>query len=189
MSKLAVVLVSGGLDSMVAAARAREDGFGLLALSIDYNQRHQLELAAARRIAATLGAERHIVLPLDLRAFGGSALTSEVDVPKTGVGPRHSGDLCAGAQYRFPQPCARLGRGERRARSLRRRQRARLFGLSRLPSGIHRRVRAAGQSRDQGGRRGRWLPCPRAAATSDQGRYRARGGAAGARRGDELVVL
>ncbi|MEG3147681.1 7-cyano-7-deazaguanine synthase QueC [Sphingomonas sp. RT2P30] len=83
---LAVVLVSGGLDSMVAAARAREDGHRLLALSVDYNQRHRLELAAARRVATSLGAERHIVLPLDLSAFGGSALTDDIDVPKEGVG-------------------------------------------------------------------------------------------------------
>jgi len=83
---VAVALISGGLDSMVSAARAREDGHRLLALSIDYNQRHQIELAAARRIAQALGAERHVVLPLDLRAFGGSALTAEIDVPKSGVG-------------------------------------------------------------------------------------------------------
>lgn len=83
----AVVLISGGLDSMVSAARAREDGHRILALSIDYNQRHRLELAAARRIAHFLGAERHIVLPLDLSAFGGSALTADIDVPKDGVGP------------------------------------------------------------------------------------------------------
>lgn len=83
---LAVALVSGGLDSMVAAARARADGFRLLALSIDYNQRHRVELAAARRIATALGAERHIVLPLDLAAFGGSALTDDIAVPKEGVG-------------------------------------------------------------------------------------------------------
>ncbi len=83
---VAVALVSGGLDSMVSAARAREEGHTLLALSIDYNQRHQVELAAARRIAAKLGAQRHIVLPLDLRAFGGSALTEEIAVPKDGVG-------------------------------------------------------------------------------------------------------
>ena len=82
---LAVALVSGGLDSMVAAARAREDGHRLLALSIDYNQRHRLELAAARRIAVLLGAERHIVLPLDLSAFGGSALTADIAVPKDGL--------------------------------------------------------------------------------------------------------
>lgn len=83
---LAVALISGGLDSMVAAAWMRERGFRLLALSVDYNQRHQIELAAARRIALLLGAERHVVLPLDLRAFGGSALTAEIEVPKGGVG-------------------------------------------------------------------------------------------------------
>ena len=83
----AVVLVSGGLDSMVSAALAKEAGFRLLALSIDYNQRHQVELAAARRIAAELGAERHIVMPMDLSAFGGSALTADIDVPKGGVEP------------------------------------------------------------------------------------------------------
>ncbi len=83
---LAVVLVSGGLDSMVAAARAREDGHRILALSVDYNQRHRLELAAARKVAAMVGAERHIILPLDLSAFGGSALTDDIDVPKEGVG-------------------------------------------------------------------------------------------------------
>jgi 7-cyano-7-deazaguanine synthase len=85
-SPLAVALISGGLDSMVAAASMKAAGYRLLALSIDYNQRHQIELAAARRIAGTLGAERHVVLPLDLRAFGGSALTAEIDVPKSGVG-------------------------------------------------------------------------------------------------------
>jgi 7-cyano-7-deazaguanine synthase len=81
-----VVLLSGGLDSMVAAGIARERGFRLLALTVDYNQRHRIELAAAARIAEALGAERHIVLPLDLRAFGGSALTDDIDVPKGGVG-------------------------------------------------------------------------------------------------------
>ncbi|HEX5183014.1 MAG TPA: 7-cyano-7-deazaguanine synthase QueC [Allosphingosinicella sp.] len=86
-SAKAVVLVSGGLDSMVAAARAREEGFCLLALTIDYGQRHRIELEAARRVAASLGVERHVVLPLDLRAFGGSALTADIDVPKGGVGP------------------------------------------------------------------------------------------------------
>jgi 7-cyano-7-deazaguanine synthase len=81
----AVVLLSGGLDSMVCAALARERGFRVVALSIDYGQRHRIELEAARRIGAEL-ADRHVVLPLDLRAFGGSALTADVDVPKDGVG-------------------------------------------------------------------------------------------------------
>ena len=86
ISPLAVALISGGLDSMVAAASMKAAGYRLLALSVDYNQRHQIELAAARRIANNLGAERHVVLPLDLRAFGGSAPTAEIDVPKGGVG-------------------------------------------------------------------------------------------------------
>ncbi len=81
----AVVLLSGGLDSMVCAALAREAGFGVLALTVDYGQRHRVELDAARRIAAEL-ADRHVVLPLDLAAFGGSALTSDLAVPKDGVG-------------------------------------------------------------------------------------------------------
>ncbi|HYI63805.1 MAG TPA: 7-cyano-7-deazaguanine synthase QueC [Allosphingosinicella sp.] len=82
----AVVLLSGGLDSMVAAGLAREAGFRLLALTVDYNQRHRVELQAAASIARHLGAERHIVLPLDLSRFGGSALTDEIAVPKAGLG-------------------------------------------------------------------------------------------------------
>jgi len=85
LNKSAVVLLSGGLDSMVCAALAREAGYSVLALTIDYNQRHRVELEAAKRIAAEL-ADRHIILPMDLTAFGGSALTSDVAVPKDGVG-------------------------------------------------------------------------------------------------------
>ena len=81
----AVVLLSGGLDSMVCAGLAREAGYQVLALTIDYHQRHRVELDAARTIAAAL-ADRHIVLPLDLSAFGGSALTDDIDVPKGGGG-------------------------------------------------------------------------------------------------------
>ncbi|MEO8618858.1 MAG: 7-cyano-7-deazaguanine synthase QueC [Sphingomicrobium sp.] len=84
--KAAVVLLSGGLDSMVCAGLAREAGFRLLALTIDYNQRHRVELQAAMRIAESLGAERHVILPLDLTKFGGSALTGHGEVPKGGVG-------------------------------------------------------------------------------------------------------
>jgi 7-cyano-7-deazaguanine synthase len=82
----AVVLLSGGLDSMVCAASAREQGYSVLALTIDYNQRHRVELEAAKTIASAL-ADRHVVLPLDLRSFGGSALTSDAAVPKDGVQP------------------------------------------------------------------------------------------------------
>jgi 7-cyano-7-deazaguanine synthase len=83
--KKAVVLLSGGLDSMVCAGIAREQGYEVLALTIDYNQRHRVELESAKTIAAAI-ASRHVVLPLDLRAFGGSALTSDIEVPKGGVG-------------------------------------------------------------------------------------------------------
>lgn len=83
----AVVLLSGGLDSMVAAGIARERGFSIHALTIDYNQRHRREIDAAKAIAEQLEAKSHVVLPLDLRRFGGSALTDEVAVPKDGVGP------------------------------------------------------------------------------------------------------
>ena len=82
----AVVLLSGGLDSMVCAGLAREAGYAVAALTIDYNQRHRCEIAAARLIAAEVGAERHVILPLDLRQFGGSALTDDIAVPKDGVG-------------------------------------------------------------------------------------------------------
>lgn len=84
-AKSAIVLLSGGLDSMVVAALAREAGYAVHALTIDYNQRHRVELESAARIAAHLGAAEHIVLPLDLTRFGGSALTSDIAVPKHGV--------------------------------------------------------------------------------------------------------
>ena len=83
----AVVLLSGGLDSMVVAGLAREAGYRLNALTIDYNQRHRIEIESARAIAEALGAARHVVLPLDLRQFGGSALTAAIGVPKGGVAP------------------------------------------------------------------------------------------------------
>ena len=83
--KTAIVLLSGGLDSMVCAGLAREAGFSVVALTVDYGQRHRVELESARTIAERM-VDRHIVLPLDLRAFGGSALTSDLAVPKDGVG-------------------------------------------------------------------------------------------------------
>ena len=83
MSKRAVVLLSGGLDSYTAAAVARRDGCELYALSIDYGQRHVRELEAARAVARSLGVQQHLELELDLTRIGGSALTSPaIDVPK-----------------------------------------------------------------------------------------------------------
>jgi 7-cyano-7-deazaguanine synthase len=79
----AICLLSGGLDSATCLALARRDGFACYALSFDYGQRHRFELEAARRLAAALGAERHIVTKIGLDAFGGSALTADIAVPKS----------------------------------------------------------------------------------------------------------
>ena len=76
-------MLSGGLDSSTCLALARRDGFTCYALSFDYGQRHEVELQAAARVAAALGAVRHITVPIDLRVFGGSALTADIDVPKS----------------------------------------------------------------------------------------------------------
>jgi 7-cyano-7-deazaguanine synthase len=80
--KPAIVLLSGGLDSATVAALAVRQGFAVHALSFNYGQRHKVELEAAQRIGETLGVTRHVVLELDLRAFGGSALTADIAVPK-----------------------------------------------------------------------------------------------------------
>ena len=82
----AVVLLSGGLDSATILALAKREGRVCHALSFVYGQRHEIELAAARRVAAAVGVEEHIVFPIDLRLFGGSALTGDVAVPKDAVG-------------------------------------------------------------------------------------------------------
>ena len=83
----AIILLSGGLDSMVTAGLAREAGYVLYALTIDYGQRHRVEIDSARAIAAALGVTRHVVLDVNLSAFGGSALTdSAIAVPTSGVG-------------------------------------------------------------------------------------------------------
>src|SRR5579883_1577384 len=83
--KPAICLLSGGLDSATTMAVARRDGFDCFALSFDYGQRHRAELFAAARVAEDLGAVRHLVVPIDLRLFGGSALTADIDVPKSGL--------------------------------------------------------------------------------------------------------
>jgi len=80
----AVVLVSGGMDSAVTLALAREQGFACHALSVDYGQRHMSELAAATRVANLLGAVEHKTVHVDLRSIGGSALTADIDVPTHG---------------------------------------------------------------------------------------------------------
>lgn len=82
MPSKAVVLLSGGLDSSTVLASAITDGFETYALSFRYGQRHGVELDAARRVAQHLGATRHVVADIDLRLFGGSALTADLAVPK-----------------------------------------------------------------------------------------------------------
>ncbi|MGD9368782.1 MAG: 7-cyano-7-deazaguanine synthase QueC [Desulfobacteraceae bacterium] len=80
--KKAIILSSGGLDSTTVMAMAKEQGFEIFSLSFDYGQRHRYELEAAHRVARYFGATRHLVISLDLRVIGGSALTADIDVPK-----------------------------------------------------------------------------------------------------------
>jgi 7-cyano-7-deazaguanine synthase len=80
--RAAVVLLSGGLDSATALAEARIAGFACSALTVSYGQRHAIEIEAARRVARSMGVVRHVVQDIDMRAFGGSALTSDLDVPR-----------------------------------------------------------------------------------------------------------
>ena len=81
----AVILLSGGLDSATVAAIAGRRGFALYALTVNYGQRHARELEAARAVAASLGVRRHVMQTIDLRPFGGSALTADIEVPKHGA--------------------------------------------------------------------------------------------------------
>lgn len=82
LNSRAVVLLSGGLDSATVLAEARAQGFELYALTVRYGQRHSVEIDAARRVAQAIGVTQHVVTKLDLRVFGGSALTDDIDVPK-----------------------------------------------------------------------------------------------------------
>ena len=82
VTKNAVILLSGGLDSTTVAAVAKAEERELYALTIDYNQRHRLELDAARRVAAFFGVRKHVIMPINLRLFGGSSLTDTLEVPK-----------------------------------------------------------------------------------------------------------
>lgn len=80
--KKAVVLLSGGVDSTTVLAIAKNDGFEAYAMSFRYGQRHKIEVEKAKNIASSMGTQKHIVVEIDLRAFGGSALTSDIEVPK-----------------------------------------------------------------------------------------------------------
>lgn len=92
MTRKAIVLLSGGLDSATALAIAMHQGFEPYALSFRYGQRHAVELAAAHRVADAAGVSRHVVCDIDLRVFGGSALTADVEVPKHATADEIDGD-------------------------------------------------------------------------------------------------
>lgn len=82
MSRKAVILLSGGIDSSTSAAIARAEGYEVYALSFDYAQRHRVELESAKAVAKSLGIKRHLIMKFDMRDIGGSALTSDLEVPK-----------------------------------------------------------------------------------------------------------
>jgi 7-cyano-7-deazaguanine synthase len=88
--KNAVILLSGGLDSTTVLAIAKAEGYALYAMSFRYGQRHSVELESARRVAESMNVARHLVVDIDLRAIGGSALTSDIDVPKERSGEEMS---------------------------------------------------------------------------------------------------
>ena len=173
---------------MVCAALAREQGYSVLALTVDYNQRHRVEIEAARRIAAAL-ADRHIVLPLDLRAFGGSALTSDTDVPKDGVQPGIPVTYVPARNLVFLSLALAWAEAEG-ARDL-------FIGVNALDysgypdcrpefvAGFEQLARLATKA----GSEGEADHDPRAAAAHDQGGHRARGEPARARRGAQPQLL
>jgi len=103
-AKKAVVLLSGGIDSSTTAAITKNEGYEVYALSFDYNQRHKIELEAAEKVALSLKVKKHLVIKFDLRAIGGSALTSEMEVPKNRAAAQKSSS--AEALYPDSKPSA-----------------------------------------------------------------------------------
>lgn len=92
-NRKAVLLLSGGLDSTTCAAIAKDQGFDVVGLSFDYGQRHTIELKAAARVAKVMGLTHHVTAKIDLRVFGGSALTDDIDVPKSRSGTEITNDI------------------------------------------------------------------------------------------------
>ena len=174
---------------MVCAALAREAGFEVLALTIDYGQRHRVELAAAKAIAARL-ADRHIILPLDLTAFGGSALTSDLAVPKDEVGAAGIPVTYVPARNTIFLSLALAWAEAAGARDL-------YIGVNALDYSGYPDCRpefvaafeALANRATKAGVEGRGFRRPRTAAAHDQGRHRPRGPAPRARRGDEPQLL
>ena len=182
--KNAVVLLSGGLDSTTVLAIAQDEGYAPFALSFRYGQRHATELDAARRIAAGCGcrwARGRGHRSARVRRLGADGRHRRAQGPLGWRDGRRDPDhLRAGAQHDLPLVRAGVGRGARRERHLRGRQRARLQRVSGLPAGVHRGVRADGEPGHQGRRRGHAAAeDPRAADAAHEGGHhppRARAG-------------
>lgn len=104
LSRKAVVLLSGGIDSSTALAIARSEGYELYSLTFDYGQRHKRELESARMVSEDLGAVKHLVVKFDLREIGGSALTSDIEVPKAGAGGQGLGIGSSNRPKLVPNP-------------------------------------------------------------------------------------
>ena len=151
MTRKAVVLLSGGLDSTTVLAIAKDQGFEAYALSFRYGQRHEIELAAAQRVAEAAGVQRHIVCDIDLRVFGGSALTADVEVPKHDSAAEISDDeipitYVPARNTVFLSFALAYAEVVGSHRHLHRRQRTRLLRLPGLPSGVHCCLREHGES-------------------------------------------
>jgi len=114
----AVVLLSGGIDSATTLAIAKDRGFDVYALSFRYGQRHVVELEAAKLVALRNNVVEHLIIDIDLRRIGGSALTADIAVPKSRnveqMGEKYSSNLRSGAQYYISFLCFGLGGGDRR---------------------------------------------------------------------------
>lgn len=155
----AVVLLSGGLDGATVLAAALASGLECWALSFDYGQRHVHELDAARALAASMGAARHVVLPLDLRSFGGSALTGNIAVPKDRSESQMSADIpvtyVPARNLVFLSIAAGLAEVAGAGEIPHRRERGRLLGVSRLPAGVRRVLQAHVDLGTKGGVEGR----------------------------------
>ena len=142
MSKKAVCLLSGGLDSAVTVAMAKAQGFDLYAISFDYGQRHSIELSSAKKVAEAIGVKGHLTASVDLGAIGGSALTDNIAVPKgapdqTPSSTKNPGDICPGAEHGLLVFGFGIRRNSGDGGYLYRGQRARLFWLPRLSPRIY----------------------------------------------------
>lgn len=150
MDRPAIVLLSGGLDSTTVLAIAKDQGFTPYALSFRYGQRHSIELEAAQRVAQTQGVARHVIADIDLRVFGGSALTSDIEVPKheTLEDVEEGGvpiTYVAGPQHDLPLVRTGVRRDGRCQRHLHRGHSRGLQRLPRLPPRVHGGLRHHGQ--------------------------------------------